>query len=148
LEAWLDFHRATLINKCAGLTDDQLKTRSCPPSSISLLGLVRHMVEVEHGWFAGLAGERGAPRYYSDERPDDDFDALDSHPVDEVFAAYQEECERSRQRVAGRALDDTFALGERTFDLRGILLHMIEEYARHNGHADLIREAIDGSTGT
>lgn len=148
LGAWLDYHRATLAMKCAGLTDDQLKERSAPPSSLSLLGLVRHMADVERSWFRRtLAGEDAAPIYYSAERPDDDFDALDTAPTADVFATWRAECDRSRALAAAASLDATGDKRGETFSLRWIMVHMIEEYARHNGHADLLRESIDGTTG-
>jgi uncharacterized damage-inducible protein DinB len=147
LESWLDYHRATLLWKCAGLGDEQLKRRTCPPSTLSLLGLVRHMNEVEAGWFGRFVGEPGRV-YSTDEWPDADFDDLDNADADADFAAFEEQCARSRQRAAGRGLDETFVSRHgRTISLRWIYVHMIEEYARHNGHADLIREAIDGVTG-
>src|SRR3954469_22551876 len=98
--AWLDYHRATLAWKCDGLTDDQLRERAVPPSTLSLLGLVRHMVEVERGWFRRtMEGEDIAPIYYSAERPDDDFDDLGSATPESVFARWREECEHARQVV-------------------------------------------------
>jgi hypothetical protein len=145
LEAWLEFHRATLLWKCSGLSDSQLKLRSAPPSSLSLLGLVRHMTEVERSWFRRrIAGEDAPPLYYTEQRPDDDFDALDDTPVAAVFVAYREELGRCRSVLAARSLDDEVG---GTNSVRWIVTHMIEEYARHNGHADLLREAIDGATG-
>jgi uncharacterized damage-inducible protein DinB len=147
LEAWLDYHRATLLRKCADLTEEQLKRRPCEPSTLSLLGLVRHMTEVDSGWFAGFTGEPQVPRYYSDERPNDDFDDLDSAPVDEVFAGFDEVCERSRHGVAGVDLDEIRSRPRGDYSLRWVYLHLIEEYARHNGHADLLRERIDGEVG-
>jgi uncharacterized damage-inducible protein DinB len=148
LDAYLDYQRSTLLWKCQGLTDDQMRRRPAEPSTLSLLGLVRHMTEVENSWFGGFAGRRKAPRYFTEERPDDDFDALDEPSVAEVVSAYLAECEASRNAVAGRDLDETF-VGRRghPIALRWIYLHMIEEYARHNGHADLIREGIDGVVG-
>jgi hypothetical protein len=148
LDGWLDFHRATLLWKCAGLTDAQLKERSCPPSSMSLLGLVRHMTQVENGWYAAwLTGERDEP-YSSPDDPDGDFDHLDSAPTDDVFAAFNAECERSRRVAAGVDLERTFVSRRgTTISLRWVYTHMIEEYARHNGHADLLRERIDGAVG-
>jgi uncharacterized damage-inducible protein DinB len=147
LDAWLDYHRATLLMKCAGLSDDQLRLRSAEPSTLSLLGLVRHMTDVERSWFRrGVGDEHGpqvAPIYYSDERPDGDFDDLDDTPPAEVFAAYAEEVERCRAAAAGVPLDNL----RDGWSVRWIYLHMIEEYARHNGHADLLRERIDGATG-
>jgi uncharacterized damage-inducible protein DinB len=148
LEAWLDYHRGTLLWKCEGLSDEQLKNRSAAPSTLSLLGLLRHMTEVENGWFGGFSGTGKPPRYFTDERPDDDFDALDDTDAETVVAAYLAQCEDSRQAAAGRDLDETY-IGRRgtPISLRWIFLHMIEEYARHNGHADIIRERIDGAVG-
>ena len=147
LDAWLDYHRATLLVKCAGLRDEQLKLRSAEPSTLSLLGLVRHMTDVERGWFRrGVGRERGpqvAPIYYSDERPDGDFDEVDDADPAAAFAAYHDEVERCRAACAGVPLDEV--AGQHS--VRWIYLHMIEEYARHNGHADLLRERIDGVTG-
>ena len=153
LITWLDFHRATLLWKCEGLSDGQLKQRSVPPSNLTLLGLVRHMADVERSWFRiRFAGEDLPPLHYTDERPNDDFDDLDSVPVEEVFARFEAECQAAREIVAStRSLDDVNVGDYRRdgykFSMRWILTHMIEEYARHNGHADLLREAIDGSTG-
>jgi uncharacterized damage-inducible protein DinB len=148
LDAFLEFHRATLLWKCADLTDDQLKERSVPPSGLALLGLVRHLTEVERGWFHDFLGERAAPVYFSKEAPDDDFDALDSAKPSEVLARYEAELDRIRREIAPLPLDTehTDSRGQ-TFSLRWVYIHMIEEYARHNGHADLIRERIDGVTG-
>jgi Protein of unknown function (DUF664) len=150
LEAFLDFHRATLRWKCAGLTDEQLRTRSVEPSSLSLLGLVRHMTEVELGWFVrGFRGEDVAPVYYSEGNPDGDFDDVDQADVEADFAAYEAAVARVKAAVAGASLEDQFTSKRSgtTFQLRWAYLHMIEEYARHNGHADLLRERIDGATG-
>jgi len=148
LEAWLDYHRATLLRKCAGLDADQLKVASCPPSSLSLLGLVRHMADIEKGWFADFAGQGWEPRYRSPEDPRGEFESLDDDPVADVFTTYLAECERSRSAVAPFGLDQVYTdEQDRTFSLRWVYLHMIEEYARHNGHADLIRERIDGTVG-
>jgi uncharacterized damage-inducible protein DinB len=147
LESWLDFHRATLLWKCTGLTDEQLKVRACPPSTLSLLGLVRHMNEVEQGWFGRFVGDH-ARVYSTDEWLDADFDDLDNADAAADFAAFEQQCARSRERADGRGLDETFVSPRgRDISLRWIYVHMIEEYARHNGHADLIREAIDGTVG-
>jgi uncharacterized damage-inducible protein DinB len=153
LNEWLDFHRATLLWKCEGLTEEQLKQPSVSPSRLTLLGLVRHMADVERSWFQRrFEAEDSPPIYYTEDKKNDDFDALDSVSVDDVFATFERECERSREIVAvARSLDDLnkneeLRDGER-FSLRWIMTHMLEEYARHNGHADLLREVIDGSTG-
>ncbi|MFF3561283.1 DinB family protein [Streptomyces sp. NPDC002574] len=149
LDTWLDFHRDTLALKCADLDDEQLRTASVPPSGLTLLGLVRHMAEVERGWFRNdLAGEEAAPLYYSDEDPDGEFHDLDKADTAEAFATWRAEIAHARELVRGRSLDD-IGLGRRKnpVSLRWIYVHMIEEYARHNGHADLVRECVDGVTG-
>jgi hypothetical protein len=151
LEQWLDYHRSTLLWKCAGLTAEQLKQRSVPPSRLSLLGLVRHMTEVERWWFRmHAAGEDHAFPY------DPDSVGLDIEAVEDADAAanldaFLEECNAARTAVAGKALDDVVPSRgdhpERARDIRWIFVHMIEEYARHNGHADVLRETVDGRTG-
>jgi len=150
LDAWLDYHRATLAVKCEGLTDDQLRARAVPPSSLSLLGLVRHMGEVERSWFRRvLSGEQAPPRYYSDENPDGDFDDVAGAGVAEAFGYWRDECAHARERVAAAPSLDVTGTGRdgERYSLRWIMVHMIEEYARHNGHADLLRERIDGAVG-
>jgi hypothetical protein len=148
LEGWLEFHRATLLMKCDGLDDEQLRTASVPPSSMSLLGLVRHMTEVERNWFLRvLEGEDAPPLYYSDADPDGDFDNVGDAEVAADFATFSETCARVRTVAASHELDDTGIRHGGPCSLRWIYVHMIEEYARHNGHADLIRERIDGQTG-
>lgn len=151
LEQWLDYHRATLITKCAGLTVEQLKRRTCPPSTLSLLGLVRHVTEAERGWFRMYAGAEDVPFPYDPEGVGRDFDDLEGADVPATFGAFWQEVDAARAAVAGKSLDLVVRSipghPERTQDLRWIFIHMIEEYARHNGHADLLREAIDGSTG-
>ena len=145
LTGFLDYHRDTLAWKCSGLSEEQLKLRSAEPSSMSLLGMLRHLTEVERGWFnRGIAGEDTPPLYYDDEDQDGDWNRLDAHSVTEVFEAWQAACARSREITAAHELDFEASRGDFTFSLRWVLLHMIEEYARHNGHADLIRERIDG----
>jgi uncharacterized damage-inducible protein DinB len=151
LERWLDFHRATLELKCAGLSPGQLVERSAPPSSLSLLGLVRHMADVERNWFQRcLAGEDVPPIYYGPDDEDGDFDNTDPANVDADFATWHTECDRSRANAAAFDSLDQVSLQQRhggDVSLRWIFVHMIEEYARHNGHADLIRERIDGAVG-
>jgi hypothetical protein len=151
LEAWLDFHRQTLLGKCSGLTADQLRQRSAPPSPLSLLGLVRHMAEVERSWFRrGIAGEDTGLLFCSEAEPDGDFDRVDAADAEQDFAIYLREVELARRAAAGRELDETFFRSRRNAELsvRWVYTHMLEEYARHNGHADLLRERIDGATGT
>ncbi|MFI1801401.1 DinB family protein [Streptomyces sp. NPDC020379] len=151
LESWLDYHRATLALKCAGLDDRQLREPSAPPSPLTLMGLVRHMAEVERGWFRRvLAAEHEAgPIYYSDEDPDGDIHVTEQDTWEEAYATWQAEIAAAREAARGHSLDDrgVHSRDGAEFDLRWIYTHMIEEYARHNGHADLIRERIDGATG-
>jgi len=149
LTAFLDWQRATLAKKCDGLPPDKLRLRSAPPSTLSLLGLVRHMADVERGWFRRtLAMEDVGSLYSSDSNPDGDFDDVDTADADEAFATWQAECELARQIVAARQLDDTGRQRSgKEISLRWILVHMVEEYSRHNGHADLLRQRIDGAVG-
>jgi uncharacterized damage-inducible protein DinB len=154
-EVLLDYFRDTLLWKCAGLTAEQLKQRSVPPSTMSLLGLVRHMADVERVWFRRrLAAEPGlTPLYWSEDQPDGDFDLVDDADAEADLATYRAEVEAAREVQASKEYDDTFVLarrdgpGEVEIDVRALVLHMIEEYARHCGHADLLRECIDGTTG-
>ena len=149
LDAWLDYHRDTLALKCGGLTGGQLRERAVPPSSLSLLGLVRHMAEVERQWFAMvLGGEQVAFHYCTDDNPDAEFDDVDGADVAEAFETWRSECADARRRVAAApSLDVTAPWRGEEFSLRWIMVHMVEEYARHNGHADLLRERIDGTVG-
>jgi uncharacterized damage-inducible protein DinB len=150
LQGWLDYHRATLLFRCQGLTGEQLVQRTAEPSTLSLLGLVRHMSDVERSWFCRrLAGQPDLPSlYWSDEYPDGDFDLADAADAEAAFETFRTECANADAAAAGRSLDDTFVSSDgATLDLRWIYLHMIEEYARHNGHADILRERLDGVTG-
>ena len=148
LDAWVDYHRATLLLKCAGLEPEQLTSRSCPPSTLSLLGLVRHLTEVE-GWFHDFDGALPGEWYSTEEDPDACFDAVDPSRAEEDLEAYRASVERARDAVKGRTLDEISPEPDdgQPVSLRWIYLHMVEEYARHNGHADLLRERIDGPTG-
>jgi uncharacterized damage-inducible protein DinB len=153
LLAWLDYHRETLAMKCEGLSAAQLCLRSIPPSTMSLIGLVRHMAEVERNWFqrvmSGLGDDVAGPIYYERvANPDGDFDDVDPVTVDADLATWRREIAAADAVIAGLDLDDRRSSADRgEFDLRWVLTHMIEEYARHNGHADLLRETIDGATG-
>ncbi|MFC4466809.1 DinB family protein [Streptomyces xiangluensis] len=152
LEGWLDYHRQTLAWKCEGLTDAQLRTASAEPSELTLMGLVRHMAEVERSWFRRvLAAEDAAPIYFTEEDRDGDFHLSETDTWEEAYATWQAEIESARRNAARFGLDDIsegkhLRTGQR-FNLRWIYTHMIEEYARHNGHADLLRERIDGAIG-
>lgn len=145
LEDRLEYQRTTLLRKCGGLTPEQLAEQSVSPSNMSLLGLVRHMSGVE-AWFHSYDG-RPDHMFFWNYVPDatDGFDGVDvTHALDDL-ASYQASVARAREAVAERSLDEVFPGEDHT--LRWIYLHMIEEYARHNGHADLLRERIDGATG-
>ena len=151
LDTWLDYHRETLLFKCQGLTGEQLVQRAVAPSSLTLLGLVRHMAEVERAWFRRRFGRQpDLPHLYiTDDMPDGEFDLVDAAQAEADLITFTQECEASRRTAAGRSLDDTFKhpRGDELIDLRWVYIHMIEEYARHNGHADILREQIDGVTG-
>ncbi|MFI6644179.1 DinB family protein [Streptomyces sp. NPDC050504] len=152
LASFLDFQRETLAWKCSELDAGQLRHASVPPSQLTLLGLVRHLTENERGWFHDvMAGEEAPPLYASDEDPDGEFHPTDTDTWEDAYAAWQASITRSKELMAGRPLDELSVGRDRTsnepYSLRWIYTHMIEEYARHNGHADLIREVIDGSTG-
>jgi uncharacterized damage-inducible protein DinB len=150
LEAWLEFHRVTLVLKCEGLTDEQRKRRSVPTSNLSLHGILRHMAEVERSWFGRvlLRDQAIPPLWFDPDVEDSEFVPLDGANFDADLAAFLTECDTSRATAASRSLDDTgLTRGGSEVSLRWILTHMIEEYARHNGHADLLRELVGGSVG-
>jgi len=146
LESWLDFYRTELLVRLEGLDDEQAGRRVLP-SMTTLHGLVRHLTKVEHVWFVTVLAGRDDPAPFGWPRVrDGDFrlDVTDGVAAD--VAGYLAACERSRQIMAGLSLDDTgvhHRFGE--VDARWVMLHMIEEYAQHNGHADVIRELIDGT---
>jgi uncharacterized damage-inducible protein DinB len=148
LESFLDWHRETLAFKCAGLDAAQLRERSIPPSTLSLLGLVRHMADVERYWFrAVLDGQEAPAHHWSEASPDGDFDEVDTADPHASVALWRQEVALARELARSRSLDDSGTRGDQEVPLRWIYVHMIEEYARHNGHADLLRERIDGATG-
>lgn len=148
LARYLRGQRQTLRLKCAGLTPEQLGTRAVPPSELSLLGLVRHMAAVEFGWFQRVMQGDTGPRPF---RPNDvhseefTFPAPTPSDVDEAFAEWQRQCDAADELIARSELDTR---GGGDVELREVIVHMIEEYARHAGHADLLRECIDGRRGS
>ncbi|MEV0719682.1 DinB family protein [Asanoa sp. NPDC050611] len=148
LQGWLDMHRDTLLWKCQGLTGDQLTKRAVEPSTLSLLGLVRHMAGVERSWFHRAAGLPYDGLYYTDDNRDGDHNDGTAESAEADFATFRAECAKADALAADLSLDHTFVTTRgTTISLRWVYNHMIEEYARHNGHADLIRERIDGTTG-
>ncbi|MBV1850864.1 DinB family protein [Catellatospora tritici] len=151
LDGYLDWHRTTLLHKCAGLTGEQLCQASTPPSNLTLLGLVRHMTDVERGWFRRrVAGQQIESLYsHTDGRGGASFDLIDPADAAGDLDRLVQEWQHCRDAVADLDLTAEF-VHERSgarMSLRWVYVHMIEEYARHNGHADLLRERIDGTTG-
>ncbi|MFF0165532.1 DinB family protein [Streptomyces prasinus] len=150
LRAFLDYHRATLAMKCEGLTDEELRQRSMPPSTLSLLGLVRHMAEVERAWFRRVFEDHDAPMVWSDEV---DFQAAydaSASTRDEAFAAWVAEVENSRRVEREAESLDRAGYQPRwgeDVSLRMVMVHVLLEYGRHNGHADFLREGVDGTVG-
>jgi Protein of unknown function (DUF664) len=149
LRAFLDRQRATLAVKCDGLTEDQLRQQAVPPSNLSLLGLVRHMAEVERNWFRPvLGGEEMATIFAPDMDWEASFRDAPAADVAEAFRIWRAECDHARALVAVAPSFDVRGFRHSGYvSLRWVMTHMIEEYARHNGHADLLRERLDGSTG-
>ncbi|MFD8826064.1 DinB family protein [Streptomyces sp. NPDC059605] len=150
LRAFLDYHRATLAMKCEGLTDEELRQQSMPPSTLSLLGLVRHMAEVERTWFRRVFEDNDVPLVWSDVT---DFQAAydaSTSTRDEAFAAWEAEVENSRRvERESESLDRPGyqpRWGEEV-SLRMVMVHVLLEYGRHNGHADFLREGVDGTVG-
>ncbi len=148
LEAWLEFHRMTMLLKCEGLDDPARKARPISTSKLSLHGLLRHMAEVERNWFRRtLRRDEAAPWLWGDRAEDADLVPIDDGDWTADLAIWEAECEDSRATAASMALDDTGLRHGQPCSLRWVYMHMVEEYARHNGHADLIRELIDGAVG-
>jgi len=152
LVEYLEHYRMTLEMKCEGLDAEQLARRSVPPSTLSLLGLVRHLAKVEHSWFRRVMGRRLdlGRIYWSAEDRDLDFNGAvaDDAVVADAWESWRREVAHAREVVdAAESLDLPGELAEGPIALREVLVHMIEEYARHVGHADLLRECIDGRTG-
>jgi hypothetical protein len=149
---WLDLYRSSLLLKMGGLDGEQLCRRSVPPSSLSLIGLVRHLTEVEAYWVrVVLEGDESVPDYWCvPERPDGDVDDVDPETALADAATYRDEIATTARLLAHWTDLDALAIGRRRgreVNLGWILSHLVEEYARHLGHADLLREAIDGRTG-
>lgn len=151
LAGWLDFYRATLVMKCEGLSEEQLRHACLPPSPMTLTGLVQHASEVERTWFRRVWASEDVPPLYPEDRaeggPDGGF-ALQGHLAFEtVLATWHQEVARARDNCATRSLDEAVPFMDAQVSLRWIHTHLIAEYARHCGHADLLREQLDGRTG-
>lgn len=146
LDAWLDYYRATVRHKCAGLTPEQLVARSCPPSPLSLAGVVRHLTEMERGYAHRLADPQLPLYYCTDDDPDGDIESVSAATARADLEIFADHCARSREIMAGAGLDQEFSRTQR-YTLRWVYLYLIKEYARHLGHADLLRERVDGATG-
>ncbi|WP_216586999.1 DinB family protein [Streptomyces brasiliscabiei] len=150
LRACLDYHRATLAMKCEGLGDEELRSRSMPPSTLSLLGLVRHLAEVERAWFRRVFEDHDAPMVWSEET---DFQAAYDASAStraEAFGAWEAEVDTSRRIERDAASLDLTGYQPRwgeAVSLRMVMTHVLLEYARHNGHADFLREGVDGTVG-
>jgi uncharacterized damage-inducible protein DinB len=152
---YLKHYRITLEMKCDGLDAEQLARRSVPPSTMSLLGLVRHLAHVEQSWFRRvLQGQPDLPRLFgkSAENPDADFDGAVADPavVEDAWESWRREVRAADAWLETLPEDDlgrTVARGDEQIPVRDVLVHMVEEYARHVGHADLLRECIDGRVG-
>jgi uncharacterized damage-inducible protein DinB len=149
LEAWLEFHRTTLLLKGEGLDDAGRKRRPVETSLLSLHGLLRHMAEVERNWFRRvlLRQPETPPIWYDPAVEDSELVPLDDADWEADVAAWEAECDASRKAAAAHELDDTGIRDGEPCSLRWIYVHMIEEYSRHNGHADIIRELVDGQVG-
>ena len=147
LEGFLDWQRALLRRKCAGLTGEQLADRAVPPSNLSLLGLVRHMAKVERQWFRELiAAQDLEPLYDPALGADADFEDLDPARAQADYERLVEECRLAEVALAAASYDDTITARAGVMSVQAVVVHMIEEYAQHNGHADFLRERIDGHT--
>jgi len=148
LWSMLDYHRSTLLWKCAGLDEEQLRRRSVTPSALSLFELLQHLTSAERYWFQEcLLGSSLEPLYST--TPEGEIDPLDPTPVEDVVRHFLATCQESRRIVAVHSLDEIVPsqVWGSSVSLRFIAMHMVEEYARHCGHADLLREAIDGAVG-
>jgi uncharacterized damage-inducible protein DinB len=148
LEGYLAWQRATLLNICAGLTGEQLATRPIDSSNLSLLGLVRHLAKVERIWLRQRAAADGTPPLYDPALgKDHDYDDLDPAEAPAAVQRLQDEWRAGDAAVADLPFDHPVDVHGDQWSLRMVYVHLIGEYARHNGHADLLRERVDGVTG-
>jgi hypothetical protein len=148
LQGYLDFYRTTLLFKCAGLTAEQLAERPSLPSNLSLLGLIRHLTKVERIWFRiHFADAPAEPLFAPELGKDADFELIDPADAQAAYEGLVAEWKLSDEAAADHSLDDRFTFSGTESTLRMIYIHLIGEYGRHCGHADLLREQLDGTTG-
>jgi hypothetical protein len=149
LEGWLRWHRETLLAKCAGLEPARLARATVEPSNLTLLGLVRHMAEVERWWFRrSFAGEAIGDVFTGPSDGDEGLDGVHAADAERDFGLFEAEIKACDAAVAGYDLDETFMSPRgNSLSLRWVYVLMIQEYARHNGHADFLRERTDGARG-
>ena len=149
LLGYLDYHRTVLARKAGGLSEAQARIAGCPPSNLTLLGIIRHMADVERFWFRmRLVGEDVGQIYASEHNPEGDFEYDDTATLQEALATWHAEIAAADANIAGISVDSyeqADVEGQSVSTLRRVLVHLIEEYARHCGHADLLRQAIDGA---
>lgn len=148
LAGFLDHYRKTLLQICSGVSDEDLR-RAMVPSGTSLLGLVKHMAWVERGWFQEGVANEPVDYPFPEDDPDADFRIEPHETTEDIFDLYRSACETSREALAAASLDDLLEDPTRTrdYNVRWVVVHMIEETARHAGHADILRELIDNTTG-
>ncbi len=146
LVGMLDHYRKTIVQICSGVSEDDLR-RPMVPSGSTLLGLVKHLAFVERGWFEEVVGNTPSRLVYDDADPDMDFRIEPDETSEQIFEMYRAACERSNEILAGVSLDDVTQWPNRDVNFRWVLAHMLEETARHTGHADILREMIDGRVG-
>ena len=148
LAGFLDHYRAAILGLCQGLSEEELR-RSVVPSRTTLLGIVKHLAYVELGWFTENVANQPVAYPFDDDDPDVDFLVGDDETAEEIFDLYRSACDRSRAALEAASLDDMIESPKRSrdFNVRWIVVHMIEETARHAGHMDIIREQLDGRTG-
>jgi uncharacterized damage-inducible protein DinB len=147
LEGYLSWQRATVLSVCAGLTGEQLAVRGVPPSTLSLLGIVRHLAKVERVWLRKRVGGEDVPHLHGGPGDETDFDGTDPARAEQEVRILREEWKLGDAAVATVPFTHEIDFRGDPMSLRMVYVHLIGEYARHNGHADLLRQAIDGVTG-
>ncbi|MGI8775667.1 MAG: DinB family protein [Actinomycetota bacterium] len=146
LRAFLDYHRATILQKIADVDEEDLR-KQMVPSGTSLLGILKHLAHVERWWFRTVFHDEELDYPWTDDDPDADWRIDDSESAEDIVRLYKYETAMAREIVNAAAPDDVAKRKQTQFSLRWILLHMIQETARHNGHADILREMVDGAIG-